>query len=446
MNQISIGNASSGWLILSGESVSAPFKGASLSPVCSSSPMVEDEIILSLEGTPTQISTGLAALEKARQRAALYDRAGCPSPQYLRVQPLAGGEFFTAPLSDLRFEFNPDGYNTHQSGSLIVTLHFTRPNAFDGSQVELPLTNRSGEDVTGGIPLFNHTDYHTAHDSSVLIKPGDIESSLPAPLRIELENTFASGVLRDLYVGLYHHPACSDDDLFFLQINDFTGGTQLYDTSAVNDYYCRFSFGSPGWTSFGYWTLSNDQVNNLAGRSYRPILLFFNAHAYTDLYLKIKLQKGANVLWESDPVYADPSFQYLLFPPVQIPPHRLLGELIPHHVDLHLYGQHETSGSYQVDVDQLHLLPLDSAASFLGFYDMNQADVLIDDSFRGLHNVHYSALGSETIAHLRQGGPLLLYPGEYNRLFFVQVNGSNQVFLWRTVSLSAFYRKRVRML
>jgi hypothetical protein len=91
-------------------------------------------------------------------------------------------------------------------------------------------------------------------------------------------------------------------------------------------------------------------------------------------------------------------------------------------------------------------LPLDGSASFLGFYDMLQDDVLIDDSFRGLHNVQYATLGSEAVGHLRQGGPLLLYPGEYNRLFFVLANEDHQVDILRTARLRAYYRRRVRIL
>jgi len=300
--------------------------------------------------------------------------------------------------------------------------------------------------VTGGIALLNHTDAHTGHDSSVLIDPADFESPLPAPLRFELENTSASGVLQDVLVGLYHHPTFSDDGYFFLQAPEYMGGTLLYSHDAINEYYRRLSWSGTGWTDLGSWTLINEHVRGLAGRSYRPILHFFSSHGYDDLYMKIKLQKGSYILCEGEGVYADPSYQYLLFPPLRIPPHRLLGEGIPHHVDLVIYGQHEAVGTYQLEIDQLHLLPLDGSASFLGFYDMLQDDVLVDDSFRGLHNVRYATLGSEAVGHLRQGGPLVIYPGEYNRLFFVMANEADQVDILRTATLRAYYRRRVRIL
>jgi len=75
MNQIALGDAAAGWLILSGLSAAPPFKRASYATVFSSTPMVADTLTLSLEGTPDQISGGLAALEKAQQLAELYQRA-----------------------------------------------------------------------------------------------------------------------------------------------------------------------------------------------------------------------------------------------------------------------------------------------------------------------------------------------------------------------------------
>jgi len=446
MNQIALGDAVSGWLVLAGHSVAAPFKRASFSPVLSSQPSVADQLSLSLEGSPGQISASLAALDKVRQRSLAYSQAGYPSPQYLRFQPSSGGAFFYTPLSDLVFEFNSNAYASHLTGSLFLTLHFIRPNWFDSDPIELPLTNRNGTRITGGLAIKNHTDYHPGHDSSVLIDPSDIESSLPAPLRIELNNSHATGDVKDIFIGLYHHPSYDDDTPFFLQVSDFIGGSLLFSESAINDHFRRLAWSSSSWSALSSCTLAGADVALLAGRSYRPLLRLFSSHAYSDLYLKIKLQKGSLVLWEGDAVFCDPSYRYLFLPPLRIPPHHLLNELQPHHIDLVLYGQHETAGTYQLDIDQLYLLPLDTSASFLGFFLMEHDDVLIDDSFRGIHNVHYSVLGSETVAHLRQGGPMLISPVEYNRLFFALGSSLNAMPFARSASVRAYYRKRVRLL
>jgi hypothetical protein len=445
MNQIAIGDTSF-WTIIHGASVAAPFLRASYVSFPCSDQQVDDKIELYLEGTPSQISAALALLENVISRSILHTQGGYPFPQMLRFQPEPEGSYFYCHLSNPYLSFNPSGYTTHHTGSLQVTLHFTRPNWFDSDQIELPLTNRNGEDVTGGIPLFNHTDAHAGHDSSVLIKPGDIDSALPAPLRFELENTYGTDEVQDVFAGLYHHPANEDHDIFFWHAPDFMGGSLLYSPDAINEYFRRLNWSGTSLTDLGSWTFTNAAVQLFSGRAYRPILHLPNPHAYADLYLKVKLLKGSLVLCEGDAIYADPSFQYLIFPPVRIPPVALLNENLPHHIDFAIFAQRQTSGTHQLDVDNLHLLPLDTSATFLGFFTLMQDAVLIDDCFLGKHNIRYPTLGSEAVGHLRQGGPLFLYPGAYNRLFFVQSNTSHQVDILRTATLKVYYRKRIRLL
>lgn len=445
MNQISFGDISS-WTVIHGASVAAPFIRATYMPVKSFGDLFEDEIDLFLEGTPSQISTALALLENMISRSILHSKGGYPHPQMLRFQPEAGGTYFYCPLSNPFITFNPSGYKTHHTGSLLVTLHFTRHNWFDSDQIELPLTNRNGEDVIGGITIFNHTDAHAGHDSSVLIKPGDIDSALPAPLRFELENTYATDEVLDIFTGIYHHPTNDDDGIFFHYAPDFLGGSLLYSPDAINEYFVRLSWSVTTWTALGSWTFTNNVVQLFSGRSYRPILHLYNAHAYSDLYLKIKLQKGSLILWEGEPVYSDPSYQYLIFPPVRLPPVALLNENLPHHIDFVIFAQRQTSGSHQIDVDCLHLLPLDMSASFLGFYTFLDDDVFVDDSFVGRHNIRYATLGSEAVGHLRQGGPLFLNPESYNQMFFVLSNASHKIDILRTSIFRAYYRKRLRLL
>jgi hypothetical protein len=115
-------------------------------------------------------------------------------------------------------------------------------------------------------------------------------------------------------------------------------------------------------------------------------------------------------------------------------------------MDFVLYGCKSTAGAYTLDIDQVQFFPLDYAANFLGFFSMSQGDTLIEDSFRGLSNVRYSAAGSEMVAHIRQGGPLLARSGAYNRLFLLLGNTGNTVDIMRTATLRVYQRERRRIL
>ena len=444
MNQIALGAVAGGgsWLVLSGEGIAAPFKGVDYRPVFGTCETIEESLVLTLEGTPANLAGALRALEQVRLRQENDARSGYPGRQCLRFQMEPGGAFYYAPLLALAVEVNPDAPETRLTGSLLVRLHFTRPNRFDSDPLELPLTGKAGEDVQGGIDLINHTDYHAGHGNSVLIKAGDIDSDLPAPLRIELTNTFADGVLHDLYLGIYHHPDVDDADSLIYPASVFIGGALYTNANAINGTYARVTWVDKDWAGLGHWLLQNTAVRDLAGLAYRPVLHLYNPHVYADLHLKIKLQAGSNILWEGEPVYADPDYGYILFPALQIPPSRLLNETLPHHIELTLYAQRDTAGTHTLDFDHLTLLPLDPGANFIAFYDLPQDAVLVDDGFMGVHNTQFSAIGSETVAHVRQGGELCIRPGEHNRLVVLMANGDDQMDILRTARLRVFYRKR----
>lgn len=448
MNQIALGDATpgGGWLVLHGDSIAAPFKGADYRPVFETGVSVEETLLLSLEGMPAELAAGLRALERICQRSEKDARTGYPAQQCLRFQVWPGGEYAYAPLIRLAVEVNPDAPDTRLTGSLLVRLHFTRANHFDSDPIELPLSGKAGENILGGIDLVNHTDAHAGHGNSVLMDPADIDSDLPAPLRIELTNTYAAGVLHDLYLGLYHHPERDEEDLLIYPASDFMGGALFSNAAAINGYYVRVTWSVAGWTAFGSWLVQNTAVRDLAGLAYRPILRFYDPHGYVDLHLKLKLQAGSVILWEGESVYADPDYGYVLFPPVQIPPNRLLKETLPHHVALTLYGQRDASGAHTFDFDGLTLLPLNPGANFLGFYDLPEDATLIDDGFLGAHNTRFSPVGSETVSHIRQGSELCVWPGEVNRLVLLMADGDNQMDIFRTAKLKLTYRKRKRVL
>jgi len=445
VNQIAIGD-SSGYIILEGQSISPPYFHAVPIFANTGDGSVNEKIEITLKGTPAQISAALVDLEKRVYQAQRYIQKAAPSPQYLRFQMAAGGDYYYAEISDLFLVPHPSGYKTHARGSLALELHYTRQNYFDGPQIEVPLSGRFGEDVFGGAALYNHTDYHSAHGSTALIKPGDLTSPLPAPLRIELENTTASDAIKDIHIGVYHHQSHDDESLFFHNAPDFSGGTLLMDLSAINDTYRRLSWSGTDWTPLASITLTLDVVDLMAGHSYRPLIHIFNAHAYSDLYLAFKLQRGTALIYASEPVYADPDYKYVFLPPVQLPPNQLLRETFPHSMDFVIYAYKTTAGVYTLDIDQVQFFPLDYAANFLGFFSMSQDDRLIDDSFRGLSNVRYSSAGSEMVAHIRQGGSLLAPSGSYNRLFVLMANTANAIDIMRTAELRVYQRERRRIL
>ncbi len=445
MNQIAIGD-SSGWTVLDGQSVAAPFRRAAPFFALTTKEQVREKIEITLAGTPAQITTALSTLQKAGLRALAYARGEYAHLQYLRFQQIAGGSYYYAQLSEIAIEENPTGYRDHQKGSLLVSLHYTRPNYFDGDQEELPLTGRGGTDVTGGITIKNHTDAGAADGNTVLIKSADAVSDLPAPLRLEILNTTVGASWYRALIGAYHHPTFTGENPFFCQATDMTGGTQYMNVAAINSYYRTFTWTSSAWASFLTYVIPSSEIDDLDGRTYRPILNLYESHAYTDLHFRIRLMFGTYVLYVGEAVYADPDYDYIFFPPIQLPPNQLLREVNPMYVEVNIQGFKEDGAAVTLKSDQLLLFPVEYALVFDQFFPFSGAtDKLVYDAHRSLSNIRYGGT-TETVSHIRQGGPLLLYPNENTRLFFNFYDSNNNLPIEDTAQIKAFYRPRVSVL
>ncbi len=449
MYQIAIGDDLSygGFTVLHGASVAAPFKRAQYTPPYSADDSIADELILFLSGSGSQLSTALSTLETIKQRTRLYLANAYESPQYLRFKVSSSASYYYARLDSLDIQVNEDAPHTRQTGSLSVTLKFTRPNYFDGPQTALPLTGAGGTDVTTGLTIYNHTDSGVGHGNWIAIDPTDVDGDLPAPLRFELTNNYGTSKLDDVFLSLYNHPSYQSYSPFFYYPSSFVGGSQTYNVNAISSYYRTVTGAAAAWRDLGYWTFAASNIRSLAGASFRPILRFYNTFAYTDLYMKIVFTMGTTEIAAYDPIFCDNNFGYAIFPPVKFPPSRISWNYDPSGVTLHLYAYRE-SGAISLDFDCLSLLPLHKAAFFESFYEMATNTVLIDDAFLKVHSSDLSPSGSgaELVCHIRSGDPLLVSPVDKSLIFIYMADILGQLSPMRTASVKAFYRPRKRVL
>ena len=448
MNQIALGDPYVGYLVLDGESVATPCFKATCHFTFSNDLFVNEHIDIQLRGTASQIASLIQKLDLQGQRAVLHDRAAYRYPQYLRFQLVSGGGYYYATLSNIYFESNPAGYLTASRGSKLIRMHYTRSNHFDGEEVELPVTGRAGTDIMGGYPILNHTDSGAGHGSTVMIDKSDIaDTHLPAPLRFHYLFSSGAGVeAKDMFVGIYPHPSYDGDLPFFAYYNTLTGGSSYANAAAIEGYYRLVTFMSASWVSLTSYTVSNTYANYLEGFSYRPILHLFEPHIYTDCYFKVQVERGSEVLYVSEPVYSAPGYGYVVLPPIEIPPNFMLREVTPSAVNVVIYAMRESAAACSIYFDCLTLFPLVYAATFYGFTHIQQSESLIDDSHRERFNLRTGAGTGETVAHSRVGGPLLLFPTAYSRIFFYVTDEDDLMPINHTASLYIYYRPRYRIL
>ena len=448
MYQIALGDDLRGFLILDGASAAPPAFKATPYFNFSPDPVIQETIEIQLKGTAAQIDLFIARLQQIAQLVTHYQIGSYQSPQYLRFQMAAGGDYFSSPLSSVFLESNPAGFLHQPTGSKVIILHYTRPNYFDGSQpVELPLTGRAGPDVLGGYPWVNHTDSGFNHGSTVLIKPTDLTSHLPAPLRVSFaRTTLGEPTFKDFFFGLYHSFSYASDGHFFYHYNSIEGGSAVANPGAIEGYYKTRTYTDPNWFNLFKITLPSLTLANLQGHTYRYFLHLFAPHAYPDLYMKVSFEVGGVTLFESDPVHSPPGVGYVILPPLELPPNYLLWEVNPLDVDLFLSTYRESGAATTLSVDCVTLFPLAPAASFYGFYNLPFNAVLIDDSSRQRHNMRIIANNYETIAHARVGGPLLVHPGQNTRFFAYVADSADQVPIDHAATLRLYYYPRRQLL
>ena len=446
MNQIAIGD-SSGMTVIHGELISPPYRRTTCFFNFEDQHEISERIEVEIAGTPTQIQEVLERFNQIRLRAQLYESGSYTSPQYLRFQQAHGDPTTRTPISNLRLAVNREGYLTTRKGSVILTLHYTRPPWFDKGLYSVPLSSRTSSDVVTGVTLVNHCDAGASDFNSVYTKHSGIETSLPAPLKLEIEFLTGASTLNDLLIGMYHNPGDDrGEGHFYCNASDFSGGTVIYNAGAINNFYRSLSWSANTWTSLATAAITDAMMEKLDYKAYRPILHLFNSHAYSDLYLKCALLDGSDLIYESDPVHADPAYGYVLFPPLHLPPHRTLRDLDPKGLTLAVYGFKDNTSTYVITFDQLILLPLDYAMQFKGFFNMTQGDVFVYDQASGLCNVRTGSGTKEIQYQLPLGGSLMLFPGRTSRFILLWTNSANQVVINDSVKVIAYYRKRTNIL
>ncbi len=444
MNQIAIGQGTS-WVILDGESIAAPIVSSLLNLTFSPEPFVKESVSIRYRATtPTTISTAMGSLEIIIQRAKDNALGYYPFPQYLRIQEFPGSPYFYSPISDMYLSTNQDGYITHRKGgSKVVTLHYTRPNHFDGPEVNMALSNVHGSYVTTGIRVDHVTD--SSRDQTALIQPWPNMTDLPGPLRIEYTHNHASEI-KDIFIGNYYHPTNAANTIFFGQAASMIGGTLVSDGSAIGGSYRNCSFAGLAWNDITLYPTSTGHTDLFDGRTYLPVVIFFAQHAYTDLYLRLDAMRTVDLVHQGLPIWSDPDYRFIIFEPIEIPTNKLLRETAPNYLEFRLRGYRHTAGTANLKVDQMMFLPVSPGAAFKGLFPVRQNNVFIDDNFREISSVLLAAGASEMVQHVRQGPPITLYPGQRNRFFFLMPASNNVLNRSAHGILKVLYRKRIRLL
>jgi hypothetical protein len=315
MEQISIWNEDTGRLVLHGAGIAAPFTGADFRSSAGPGESVRETIDLLLEDTsPSVLSNGLGAIE--RLLGAASSEAGPSSSPYLECIPAPGEDVWQSRV--LSGWVEPLG-GERAFGSLGVRLHLERENAWQGAEVCLPISNRSGTRVTSGLTLFNHCDSGAGHDNFAEIYASDLPGDLPGPARFEMRNP-AGSAITCVYLFRDAHP---DAGLFFpviLEAENASGGSSADDPACSGGRLRQISWSTGDPTLLFTWLLTDQTVTQANGRAFKAIARVPDKLSAADLWMRLVLKMDTYLLWAGAWILAPGGQELVELSTLRIPP------------------------------------------------------------------------------------------------------------------------------
>ncbi len=458
------------------------------------------------------------SIEMLFQQAAHHTETLLGPQVTVRFRPAALGQVYSSPILAGRVDYERDALlDDLPRLRFDLRLTWTRRGYWEGSQVELPLTNGQGTRVMGGLTVFNPCAWRqgttfafvastkkiidsnaglavfktgdtilvrgsASNDGTYTIAVGgvaselvvaetlvnepagamvtllgptnnhveialaDVVGTMPAPLRLEITNpdTGAAVLTQDLYIG---HAAFSDAPnltaLLEGEAAPVGDGTRTDDASCSGAQYMAHTWSGTTETRLSSIPLSTALLNAACGNHFLVLARLQAATAYTDLWLRLKIETSAGgpVLWSGSAILVSTGGVLQELGTVQLPPYLVgAGDLQP--AVLSIYAKRYTAGTHSLGIDYLQLMPLDTYRRLVALGDgLDSLQTLTDDGIAGY--VYVTAAGGKVQSYVGYGDPIRVWPQRTQRLYFVQSNEGGASKLSRSLKVRAWYRPRV---
>lgn len=385
------------------------------------------------------------ALEALFLQAEEYQRSKKGNRVWVEFQPGQSGDIYRSEILYGKVEPGSETLHLHWPEAAIECAVIWRRRFFwEGPEEELPLTNGGGSG-SGGRTIYNHDDGGTGHDNWVEIDGDDVGGVLPAPIRLEITNTYNFSTRSyDFFIG--HNVFSSPGSLsHILEAEDADSkGTDYSDAIYSNGARNAFTWSGDTQSNLWRWDLSPSLLNACAGHHFRLIAKFSTApSSSTKLQAALYFPSGVPLtkIAESAEVALSSTAQTQEIGALQIPPW-LPGETDQASISLLLKGRREGGGTLYLDF--LQLTPMDSyrvlspkgygAAYLVRVVDDGIEKTLWTDGWAG---------GGKTGHYIGYGRTVHLWPGRDQLLYFLVTNNSTSLDeIDRTHSVRVYYRPR----
>ena len=294
--------------------------------------------------------------------------------------------------------------------------------------VTLLVDNSAGEaGLTADI--VNHEDAGAGDDFYIEIDDDQVEGVLPTPAIIEFKNTVDSArTVENLYVA---HFAASEPHNPPTASGLILEGTGESDAGCSSGTYKALSWSDENESQTASWSLA---TADLRQRYYKFVARFKDTFAYTDLWLKIKLLSGSDILAETRWALMSASKSLQVIGSIQIPPFRHGNYIDIGNLTVGLYEK-RAGGSGTANLDFLAMMPQDSWRKFGAISGLAYNETLMDNP---VEETLVTASGANyKVTHmLDEGNPVMLQPGVKNVLYFLHDCDDGSAAIARTATVA----------
>lgn len=291
------------------------------------------------------------------------------------------------------------------------------------------IVDNSAEEAGLTADIVNHEDAGGGDDFYVEIDDDQVEGVLPTPAIIEFKNTVDSvRTVENLYVA---HFAASEPHTPPTASGLILEGTGESDAGCSSGTYKALSWSDENESQAASWSLA---TADLRQRYYKFVARFKDTFAYTDLWLKIKLLSGSDILAETRWALMSASKSLQVIGSIQIPPFRHGNYIDIGNLTVGLYEK-RAGGAGTANLDFLAMMPQDSWRKFGAISGLAYNETLMDNP---VEETLVTAAGAAfKVTHmLDEGNPVMLQPGVKNVLYFLHDCDDGSAAIARTATVA----------
>ena len=378
-----------------------------------------ESAVLILEGSPTDIRTGVQAVDLLLRSAPERKRIGAPL-LYVEYRPLDSGEIRRAEVfggGAAWSQVPAERFLMGATNTVRVVVTFERTAVWQGTEVEIPLASSVHTERTGGVTVTGSANINYA-----AITAANVLGTRPAPIRLRITNSSGAGrAWRKFHVGLNVFSAPSSADLWLLGSEAVAGATASWGAGVGHN--------SLAWL----FPLSATLLGQAKGQAFRVVAAFNSLTSTANLRASVG------------------SYVDSLYVPMRTGKERTVGRRL---VDLGEFaippGGYDagnssaalaitvrSAGAGSGTINFVMLMPTDGSRKLeqVG-YTTGSGDSIEDDAVDG---TLYGFSGSNRYSILRGVGDLRVYPGMDQRLYILYDEDSGWT-AGRAMTVQAWYR------